>query len=125
MATRPMIPRPPKPMGKTSNTAPNDAMATAPGDGQMGDAQGKESAEQAGYMELDGAQKDADCQIVTVPGGVSSQLGCCNEFTPQEGAQTFSCGTCNFVTEGQQQPDMSQMPGEQSSSEPVNNMGEI
>ena len=48
----------------------------------------------AGYMELDGAKKDADCHIVAVPGGISSGLGCCNEFDPQKGVQQFKCGNC-------------------------------
>ena len=61
---------------------------------------GKEDAVSAGYMELDGATKDADCSKVEVEGGVSSALGCCNEFQPQQGTQQFSCGTCTFVTAG-------------------------
>jgi len=55
----------------------------------------------AGYMELQGAQKDADCKVVEVQGGISSKLGCCNNFDPQDGAQVFSCGTCDFVTQGE------------------------
>jgi hypothetical protein len=54
----------------------------------------------AGYMELDGATKDADCSKVEVEGGVSSALGCCNEFQPQPGTQQFSCGTCTFLAPG-------------------------
>ncbi len=52
----------------------------------------------AGYMELNGATKDADCEIVEVDGGVSSKLGCCDLFWP-ENKQTkkFSCGTCEFI----------------------------
>ncbi len=131
MAARPMIPRPPM---KASNTATNDSTASAaPGMGQM-DAGGKEPAEQAGYMELEGAQKDADCQIVAVPGGVSSDLGCCNEFQPQEGTQLFSCGTCVFVTgaAGEQGTDSDKVtsdgqnePGSNSNRDAVNNFGEI
>lgn len=65
------------------------------------------SEQEAGYMELDGAQKDADCETVVVQGGISSQLGCCNLFDPQGGAQVFSCGTCTHIEnsstqEGQQ-----------------------
>lgn len=57
------------------------------------------SAVQAGYMELAGAKKDADCSTVNVPGGVSSDLGCCNLFKLAGGApKKFSCGTCKFVT---------------------------
>lgn len=58
---------------------------------------GKMQADQAGYMELDGATKDADCSKVQVDGGVSSDLGCCNEYSAQEGSQEFKCGTCTFV----------------------------
>jgi len=54
------------------------------------------SEEKAGYMELDGAEKDADCAKVDVAGGVSSDLGCCNEFDPEKGAQKFSCGSCEY-----------------------------
>ncbi len=58
---------------------------------------GKMPSDQAGYMELDGAVKDADCSKVQVDGGVSSDLGCCNEYNPQEGSQEFRCGTCTFL----------------------------
>jgi hypothetical protein len=53
------------------------------------------SAEQAGYMELEGAKKDSDCEVVEVEGGVSSKLGCCNLFDPEDGVKLFSCGTCD------------------------------
>ncbi len=53
--------------------------------------------EEAGYMELSGAKKTGDCKIVAVPGGVSFQLGCCNEFEAfDESVQKFSCGTCEY-----------------------------
>lgn len=55
---------------------------------------GRASAEAAGYMELDGAAKDGDCELVDVPGGVSGQKGCCNLFGPQPGADGFRCGEC-------------------------------
>lgn len=64
------------------------------------DPQGRMSADAAGYMELEGAQKDGDCQKVAVEGGISKDLGCCNEFDPQAKTQKFSCGTCTLVTEG-------------------------
>jgi len=49
-------------------------------------------------MELAGAVKDADCEKVAVPGGVSTTLGCCNYFEPQsKSVQKFSCGTCEYV----------------------------
>lgn len=52
----------------------------------------------AGYMELGGAVKDGDCEIVDVSGGVSSDLGCCDLFWPEsKAARKFSCGTCEFV----------------------------
>jgi len=52
----------------------------------------------AGYMELSGATKNAECEIVEVNGGVSSKLGCCDLFWPEnEQTKVFSCGTCEFV----------------------------
>lgn len=52
----------------------------------------------AGYMELEGAMKDADCHKVNVAGGVSKELGCCNYFEPEEkDTDKFSCGTCEYV----------------------------
>lgn len=48
-------------------------------------------------MELNGAEKDADCEAVKVEGGVSSRLGCCNLFAPRTGVSRFSCGTCEHV----------------------------
>lgn len=51
-------------------------------------------------MELDGATKDAGCDIVDVPGGVSRNLGCCNLFDPEKDAKLFSCGTCEHITNG-------------------------
>lgn len=55
------------------------------------------SAESVDYMELNGARKDADCDHVAVKGGVSSQLGCCNDFDPERGTQYFRCGTCEHL----------------------------
>ena len=56
------------------------------------------SEKQAGYMELAGAEKDADCEKVKVPGGVSAKLGCCNYFEPESKSVTeFRCGTCSYV----------------------------
>lgn len=60
----------------------------------------KSTAEAAGYMELDDAQKDASCDIVSVSGGVSSRLGCCNLFDPKSGAKEFRCGTCEHLRHG-------------------------
>ena len=59
---------------------------------------GRESAKQAGYMELAGAVKDADCHKVRVTGGVSKQLGCCDRFHPEDDSvQEFRCGTCEYL----------------------------
>lgn len=58
------------------------------------DKESRMSAKSAGYMELDGAEKDGDCEIVKVEGGVSSDKGCCNYFKPEKGAKQFKCGTC-------------------------------
>lgn len=58
---------------------------------------GRVAAKDAGYMELDGAEKGSDCRKVYVKGGVSSDLGCCNLFDPKPKTQTFSCGTCRYV----------------------------
>ena len=54
-------------------------------------------AKSAGYMELQGARKDADCKKVAVPGGVSEHLGCCNEYRPVPKARYFECGLCEYV----------------------------
>lgn len=60
---------------------------------QAGDT--RATPEEAGYMELDGAQKDADCVLVS--GGVSSQKGCCNLVAPVAGADRFTCGLCEKI----------------------------
>lgn len=54
-------------------------------------------AAHAGYMELKGARKDAECAIVDVRGGVSSHLGCCDLFDPKPDADDFHCGDCIYV----------------------------
>lgn len=52
----------------------------------------------AGYMELSGAKKDADCKKVEVAGGVSKQLGCCNFYQPEKKtADRFQCGQCEYL----------------------------
>jgi hypothetical protein len=58
---------------------------------------GKVSAKSVDYMELKGAEKDADCSHVEVQGGVSSDLGCCNDFDPNKGARQFKCATCEYL----------------------------
>jgi hypothetical protein len=57
----------------------------------------RESAEEAGYMELEGAEKSADCEKVNVKGGVSRDLGCCNYYCPVLGARLFNCGMCGHL----------------------------
>ncbi len=55
-------------------------------------------AHAAGYMELAGAIKNAECRKVHVVGGVSKQLGCCNKFEPESKAvQHFRCGLCEYL----------------------------
>lgn len=58
---------------------------------------GRVPAETAGYMELSGATKDGECERVEVTGGVSSKLGCCNLFDPEDNAKKFACGTCEYI----------------------------
>jgi len=56
------------------------------------------SYEAAGYMELAEAEKDSDCAKVSVPGGVSSELGCCNFYEPQaKFTKSFKCGVCDYL----------------------------
>lgn len=57
----------------------------------------KYTEKSAGYMELLGAEKDADCQIVEVKGGISKQLGCCNHFEPKPEVKQFRCGNCEYL----------------------------
>lgn len=67
-------------------------------------ASGKDSrltAKQVAYMELAGAKKDSDCRKVNVSGGISSKLGCCNEFQPKNSdVSAFRCGTCEYIKRG-------------------------
>jgi len=66
----------------------------------------KVSAASVDYMELPGAQKDADCRKIEVKGGVSGKLGCCNDFEWNKGTgKLFSCGTCEYVTGLDAKPD--------------------
>lgn len=71
---------------------------------------GRVSAETAGYMELDGAQKTGDCDLVDVPGGVSEERGCCNLFDPRPGASEFECGQCLHYHAGTESQPQSQLP---------------
>lgn len=65
---------------------------------RVGSADKRISAKAAGYMELAGAVKDADCHIVNVPGGVASERGCCNKFQRQNAKVIrFHCGGCEYV----------------------------
>ena len=60
-------------------------------------ADNRMTAEQAGYMELEGAKKDGDCHKVNVSGGVSLELGCCNEFEPKAPTvKRFQCEGCKY-----------------------------
>lgn len=57
----------------------------------------KFTAKEVDYMELVGAKKDGECSIVDVPGGISFERGCCNEFERESRYTTkFSCGTCEY-----------------------------
>jgi hypothetical protein len=54
------------------------------------------SQEEAGYMELVDATKDATCE--KVKGQISSERGCCNLFQPTfDGVTQFKCGTCEYI----------------------------
>jgi hypothetical protein len=55
------------------------------------------SQDYAGYMELEGATKDAECAIVEVKNGISRELGCCSLFDPKKGVKKFTCGTCEYA----------------------------
>lgn len=83
---------------------------------------GRVSAQIAGYMELEGAHKDGECDLVAVPGGVSGERGCCNLFEPEAGAEAFECGDCEHFAgqeaaaggadeEEDQEPEPMAMPG--------------
>ena len=56
------------------------------------------SEREAGYLELRGAKKDAECEVVEAEGGVSKDLGCCNSFRPaSRDTEYFRCGDCFFL----------------------------
>ncbi len=58
------------------------------------------SEQEAGYLELPGAKKDADCNVVEVDGGVSSERGCCNSFKWKSAdVEYFRCGECKYLTD--------------------------
>jgi len=58
------------------------------------------SEREAGYLELPGAAKDADCEVVEVDGGVSSERGCCNSFGwKSRDVQGFKCGECKYLAD--------------------------
>src|SRR5579859_6501503 len=64
------------------------------------DASMRVPADKAGYVELPGATKDGDCNVVAVQGGISLQKGCCNNFALGAGApKEFKCGSCKFHTD--------------------------
>lgn len=74
---------------------PQQAQGAADQVAQAGDP--RATAAEAGYLELPGAQKDSDCQIVKVDGGISSQGGCCNLWDMVPNPTNFSCGTCTKI----------------------------
>jgi hypothetical protein len=58
-------------------------------------ADGKTSAAAAGYMELAGAEKDGQCDVVEVAGGVSLDSGMCRKlFDAESDADEFCCDDC-------------------------------
>lgn len=70
----------------------------SPNSSAIGRDDNRKTAKEVDYMELPGAVKDADCRRVRVEGGVSKQLGCCNDFKLNpDGSRLFSCGTCKFL----------------------------
>lgn len=85
-------------MGGGYRMNPQVAQAAATQTAQAGDTRITE--QEAGYLELPGAQKDADCGTVNVAGGVSSQGGCCNVFDMIPDPQAFSCGNCTKIKQG-------------------------
>lgn len=78
----------------------NPQLAKAAGDQAAAAGDSRASAEEAGYLELDGAVKDSDCETVNVDGGVSSAGGCCNLWNRVPAAKNFSCGTCTKIKQG-------------------------
>jgi hypothetical protein len=71
------------------------------------------SEKESGYLELRGAEKDGDCEVVQVAGGVSKDLGCCNTFKAEnQDTQIFSCGTC-FYLERDKRPEEEKPLGKQ------------
>jgi hypothetical protein len=68
------------------------------------------TAQEAGYLELPGAVKDADCEVVEVDGGVSSERGCCNSFGWKSAdVEYFRCGECKYLA-GQEERDGEERP---------------
>lgn len=73
------------------------------------------SAKEAEYMELSGAVKDAGCNLVIVQGGVSSELGCCDRFSPKDSSvQEFECGECKHLM-----PNLTQQATGDNFNEPL------
>jgi hypothetical protein len=65
------------------------------------------TAEQAGYLELPNAVKDADCDVVEVDGGVSSERGCCNSFGwKSPDVEYFRCGECRYLSGQERDAEM-------------------
>lgn len=75
------------------------------------------TAVQAGYLELPDAVKDADCEVVEVDGGVSSERGCCNSYAWRSGnPKGFSCGECKYVEGANEQPEEERPIGRREAS---------
>ena len=75
-------------------------MASIEGTSTKSLPEARKSAKEAGYLELKNATKTGDCSEVNVPGGVSFNLACCNEFQAEsDDTDRFSCGTCRYKRE--------------------------
>ena len=61
------------------------------------------TAAQAGYLELPGAVKDGDCEIVEVEDGISKDRGCCNSYGwRSRNPKSFSCGECKYLADSEE-----------------------
>ncbi len=80
----------------TNSDVGTPPLPSIPPDDEASEDKRRVSSISAGYMELEGAQKDGDCEVVEVEGGVSKDLGCSNLFEPIAGATSFTCGTCTY-----------------------------
>lgn len=85
-----------------------DPNAMPPDDG----AGAKVSSQEANYKELPGATKNAECDKVNVPGGVSSEGGTCSLWRGQPQAQGFTCGDCVHLGTADEENSESELPDE-------------